>query len=53
MKHNIFWFNVSMDHLISMQLINSLTDLPHDSGHFYLGHRLKFFKLFEELTTHS
>lgn len=53
MENNIFWFNVTMDNLIGMQLIDCLTDLPHDRSNPRFRHGLQFFKLFKKLATHS
>ena len=53
MQNDILGFDVSVDNLVRVKLINGLTDLSHDAGNFGFGHRLQFFELFEELASHS
>lgn len=38
-----------MDYVIGVQLVDRLTNLPHDAGHLVLRHRLVLLQLFEEL----
>jgi hypothetical protein len=52
-KNNILWFDVSMNDLIRMQLIDSRYNLPHNMSNFKLRHGHTSMQMLIELSSES
>lgn len=49
MQNDIFWFDIPMDNMVRMKLINRITNLSHYMCYFLLRHSRMLFKLLEKL----